>query len=124
MPIGTRVVVFGGTGHFGAKIRRRPAADPDIDLVVTSRSANRAAKFAADLNKEARNIESAAIDPDPDDMPRRLRKLPESGADIDACRPHVRVWFALGLPAFSAGLALSVVMVYGPSWSGRLPGTV
>ena len=49
----------------------------------------------------------------------RLRKLLESGADIDACRPLMRVWIALGVPAFVAVLVLFVLMVYRP-WTGHL----
>jgi uncharacterized membrane protein len=49
----------------------------------------------------------------------RLRHLLESGADIDACRPLMRVWVALGVPAFAAVLVLFALMVYRP-WTGYL----
>jgi uncharacterized membrane protein len=49
----------------------------------------------------------------------RLRDLLESGADIDACRPLMRVWVALGVPAFTAVLLLFAMMVYRP-WTGYL----
>ena len=57
-----RVAVFGGTGHFGARICRRLIGDPSIDLVVTSRSENRAARLAEDLRAHSHSVASAAID--------------------------------------------------------------
>lgn len=49
----------------------------------------------------------------------RLREHLESGADVDACRPLMRVWVALGVPAFAAVLILFVLMVFKP-WTGHL----
>jgi saccharopine dehydrogenase-like NADP-dependent oxidoreductase len=91
-----RVVVLGGTGQFGARICRRLADDPGIDLVVTSRSADRAARLVDDLGTRSASVESAAIDQDVDDMPRRLKALdadivihtagPYQGRDYSAAR--------------------------------------
>lgn len=47
----------------------------------------------------------------------RLRRLLQAGADIDACRPLMRVWVALGVPAFTAVLVLFALMVFKP-WTG------
>ena len=49
----------------------------------------------------------------------RLREMLEAGADVDACRALVRVWIALGVPAFVAVLLLFALMVFKP-WTGRL----
>jgi uncharacterized membrane protein len=49
----------------------------------------------------------------------RLRELLKSGADIVACRSLMRVWIALGVPAFTAVLVLFVLMVFKP-WTGEL----
>jgi saccharopine dehydrogenase-like NADP-dependent oxidoreductase len=70
-----RVVVLGGTGHFGARICRRLVNDPSIDLVVTSRSADRAARLVDDLRSHSRSVASAAVDQDVDDVPTRLKEL-------------------------------------------------
>lgn len=52
----------------------------------------------------------------------RLRERTRAGAGIDECRPLMRVWIALGVPAFTAVLVLFWLMVYKP-WIGRLLST-
>jgi uncharacterized membrane protein len=47
----------------------------------------------------------------------RVRDLLAKGAGIDAYRPLMRVWIALGVPAFVAVLVLFGLMVYRP-WTG------
>ena len=49
----------------------------------------------------------------------RVRDLLAGGSGIDECSPLVRVWIALGVPAFTAVLVLFWLMVYKP-WTGRL----
>jgi uncharacterized membrane protein len=49
----------------------------------------------------------------------RIRDLLAGGSGIDECSPLVRVWIALGVPAFTAVLVLFWLMVYKP-WTGRL----
>lgn len=44
----------------------------------------------------------------------RIRQLFRAGAGIDECRTLMRVWIALGVPAFTAVLALFWLMVYKP----------
>lgn len=70
-----RVVVFGGTGHFGARICRRLAKGPDLELIVTSRSAERAIRLAAELQDQAATVNIAAVDQDAPDLAARLREL-------------------------------------------------
>jgi uncharacterized membrane protein len=53
----------------------------------------------------------------------RVRDLLESGAGIDECRALMRVWIALGVPAFTAVLVLFWLMVLKP-WTGRLLFTI
>ena len=49
----------------------------------------------------------------------RIRNLIAAGSGIDEYRPLMRVWIALGVPAFMAVLVLFGLMVYRP-WTGRL----
>ena len=49
----------------------------------------------------------------------RVRDLLAGGSGIDECGPLVRVWIALGVPAFTAVLVLFWLMVYKP-WAGHL----
>jgi len=59
-----RVVVLGGTGHFGARICRRLAKEPDLELIVTSRSEARAESLAAELQDKPAAVSAAAVDQD------------------------------------------------------------
>lgn len=68
-------MVFGGTGHFGARICRRLVDDPSIHLLVTSRSEDRAARLVGNLRAHSNSVVSAAIDQDVDDVPARLKDL-------------------------------------------------
>ena len=70
-----RVVIFGGTGHFGARICRRLAKARDLELVITSRSAERAARLATELQEQAAAVRGAAVDQDAPDLAARLREL-------------------------------------------------
>ncbi len=49
MPRTTIIVVIGGTGHFGSRICRRLAGEPNTELVVTSRSEANATRFVGEL---------------------------------------------------------------------------
>ena len=57
------IVVIGATGHFGARICRRLLGEPNIRLIVTSRSASRAESFSRELREAASNtaVIAAAI---------------------------------------------------------------
>lgn len=44
----------------------------------------------------------------------RLRNLLHAGAGFDGCRPLMRVWFALGVPAFLSVIVILGLMVYKP----------
>lgn len=70
-----KVVVFGGTGHFGARICRRLARQEGFDLIVTSRSAERANQLAAELQAQTVAVRGAAIDQDSPDLADALREL-------------------------------------------------
>lgn len=70
-----KVVVFGGTGHFGARICRRLARQDGLDLIVTSRSAERANQLAAELQAQTAAVTSVAIDQDSPDLADQLREL-------------------------------------------------
>ena len=47
----------------------------------------------------------------------RIKELFRAGAGIDKCRPLMRVWIALGMPAFTAVLILFWLMVFKPGIS-------
>ena len=47
----------------------------------------------------------------------RIKELFRAGAGIDECRPLMRVWIALGMPAFTAVLILFWLMVFKPGIS-------
>ena len=49
MPRTMIIVVIGGTGHFGGRICRRLAGEPNTELVVTSRSEANATRFVGEL---------------------------------------------------------------------------
>lgn len=70
-----KVVVFGGTGHFGARICRRLARQEGLDLIITSRSAERAKQLAAELQAQSAAVSSAVIDQDSPDLADQLRAL-------------------------------------------------
>lgn len=44
----------------------------------------------------------------------RLRNMLRAGAGFDACRPLMRVWVALGVPAFLGVIVIFGLMVYKP----------
>jgi len=44
----------------------------------------------------------------------RLRNLLGAGAGLDACRPLMRAWIALGVPAFVSVIVIFWLMVYKP----------
>jgi len=47
----------------------------------------------------------------------RIKELFRAGAGIDECRKLMRIWIALGVPAFTAVLILFWLMVYKPGIS-------
>jgi len=75
MAANRRVVVFGGTGHFGARICRRLAREPGLELIVTSRSIERASELASGLQDQAATVSSSVIDQDAPGLVDRLREL-------------------------------------------------
>ena len=72
-----RIVIIGGTGHFGGRICRRLVDEPNIELVVTSRDLARAEALANELCAiaEAGNISAAALDQSSSDFAVRLSEL-------------------------------------------------
>ena len=73
-----KVLILGGTGHFGARICRRLANYPGIDLVITSRTQATAESLANQLR--AKNpgaiISGIAMDQGSADFVADLKKLP------------------------------------------------
>ena len=70
-----KVVVFGGTGHFGTRICRRLAWQEGLDLIVTSRSAARANQLADELQEQTAAVTTVAIEQDSPDLADQLREL-------------------------------------------------
>lgn len=73
----SNIVVLGATGHFGQRISRRLVGEPGTHLIVTSRSAKRAAALSDELSQQARNetVRSASVDQDADDLESQLSRL-------------------------------------------------
>lgn len=55
-----RILIIGGTGHFGGRICRRLAGEPGTCLIVTSRSLSKAQELVTDLEKLAADYEITA----------------------------------------------------------------
>lgn len=72
-----RVLVIGGTGHFGARICRRIASEKNIELVVTSRSKNKAQAVVNELRGCNPNavISAASLDQLSPEFDRDLQTL-------------------------------------------------
>lgn len=72
-----RVVVIGGTGHFGGRICRRLLGQANCELVVTGRRLASAERFVADLKNEqsACAIEAASLDQSAPDFESELARL-------------------------------------------------
>jgi hypothetical protein len=99
-----RVVVFGGTGHFGARICRRLARKPELDLVVTSRTLSRAELLVAAITREepAANVSAAALDQDAPGMPDELARL-DADVVIHTAGPYQGQDYRVAEACVSAG---------------------
>ena len=49
----------------------------------------------------------------------RVRDMLREGANVGDCRPLMRIWIALGVPAFAAVVVIFALMVYKP-WLDRV----
>ena len=76
-----RLVIIGGTGHFGGRICRRIAGEENIELVVTSRSEEKAQEFVDELRSIHPNalIGAAGLD----------QVSPEFDTDLKALCPDL-----------------------------------
>ena len=76
-----RIVVIGGTGHFGGRICRRLVAQPGAELTITSRSLSNAQSFVDELVAAGSviTINAAALD----------QSSPDFESDLLALRPDV-----------------------------------
>ena len=85
----TRVLVLGGYGHFGGRICRALAPDPNIGLVIAGRNLLAAQKFAAQLQPSARGgaVEATALDHTAPDLDARLSAL-RVGLVVHTCGPY------------------------------------
>jgi saccharopine dehydrogenase-like NADP-dependent oxidoreductase len=99
-----RVVVFGGTGHFGARICRRLARKPELDLVVTSRTLSRAELLVAAITREgpAANVSAAALDQDAPGLPDELARL-DADVVIHTAGPYQGQDYRVAEACVSAG---------------------
>ena len=62
-----RVVVVGGLGNFGARICRRLALEPDIEIVATSRRRANA--------RDPASVQTATLDIEAPDLTSKIRSL-------------------------------------------------
>ena len=77
MDANEKILILGGTGHFGARISRRLADQPGIELIVTSRDAFRAEILVDELltlHPEA-SITALALNQEAADFEARLREI-------------------------------------------------
>ncbi len=72
-----KVVVIGGTGHFGQRICKRLAKDPQLRLIVTSRDQGRAEALAENLRRhhDGSNVSGSALDQQSSDFETILESL-------------------------------------------------
>ena len=76
-----RIIVIGGTGHFGGRICRRIAGEENTELVVTSRSERKARALVDELK--------AIVPGVPIDAARIDQSAPEFENDLTALRPDI-----------------------------------
>lgn len=76
-----RLIVIGGTGHFGGRICRRIAGEPNIELVLTSRSQEKAQAAVDEMRRihSHAGVKAAALD----------QSSPEFENDLRALRPDI-----------------------------------
>lgn len=70
-----RIVVLGGYGHFGGRISRALANEPQIELFVAGRDPAVAAGFIRGLERAAVRCEAIALDHAASDFPAKFRAL-------------------------------------------------
>lgn len=72
-----KILIIGGTGHFGGRICRRLVGEPDTCLIVTSRSATRAKELAIDLSEIDPDyvVAAEALDQSSDSFEHDLEKI-------------------------------------------------
>lgn len=72
-----KIVIIGGTGHFGGRICRRLVGQPGAELTVTSRSLSSAERFVDELtaSNPASTIKAAALDQTSPDFESELLAL-------------------------------------------------
>lgn len=76
-----RIIVIGGTGHFGGRICRRLLGQPNAELIITSRDIARAQRLVMELQQiaPAAALDAAALDQSSPDFETDLEHL---GPDI------------------------------------------
>ncbi len=72
-----KIVIIGGTGHFGGRICRRLVAQPGAELTISSRSLSSAQRFVDELvpSGSTTTIKAAALDQSSPDFESRLQAL-------------------------------------------------
>ena len=77
MDANEKILVLGGTGHFGARICRRLAGISGIELIVTSRDLFRAEVLVDELSEQYpdASISAAALDQEAGDFEAELRNI-------------------------------------------------
>ncbi len=70
-----KILVIGATGHFGARIARRLAQDPNVTVAVSSRSELRINDAAATWPDTQATLEPVALDLAADDFEQRLATI-------------------------------------------------
>lgn len=73
----SKVLIIGATGHFGARISRRLAKDPSIDLLISSRDKRKADELAQDIQSACPNatVSGIALDQSSTDFNSNIEEL-------------------------------------------------
>ncbi|MDR2871674.1 MAG: saccharopine dehydrogenase NADP-binding domain-containing protein [Xanthomonadaceae bacterium] len=69
-----QILILGGYGHFGGRISRTLANDPDLEIIVAGRSADAAARFIEHSGTAARSMRPLSLDLDASDLATQLRR--------------------------------------------------
>jgi hypothetical protein len=104
MDTNEKVLVLGGTGHFGARISRRLAAIAGFELIITSRDLFRAEMLVDKLSERNPNkrISALALDQESADFAAQLRAL-RPFVVIHAAGPFQRQGYRVARACIDAG---------------------
>ena len=104
MRVPKKIVVIGGTGHFGGRICRRLLGEPDAELIVTSRDESRAESFVTELRQcdATATLHAAALDQSSASFEEDLKSL-EPDVVIHTAGPYQGQSYGVARACIEAG---------------------